>query len=154
MPTLPEPWLTVCVDDVQSVKEARKAHGTGLVLVGSPSGLDGLRLPPVAQALSTQYGNGVAVTAVRDFTVTELQQYLERNGHDWGTLPPDVRGILRRPLLASLYCDIAAGEDWRPRNEYSLFSRLTGNASGTTGTKQTILATAKDATAATGSDIL
>lgn len=121
LPSLPTPWLTICVDDVQSVSEAK-------ALVEQAWSYWGIRLvmtalPPVAQALKTQYGQEVSVIEIEDFNVHELRRYLEVEGHNWGILPIDVRTILRRPLLAKLYCDIAEGENWRPTDEYALFSR-------------------------------
>ncbi len=121
LPKLPTPWLTICVDDIQSMAEARSlierdwsSWEIRLALTA---------LPPVAQALKTQYGQDVLIVEVDDFRIRELQEYLQINGHEWGMLPADVRTILRKPLLASLYCDIAGDGTWRPTDEYALFAR-------------------------------
>ena len=121
LPELLTPWLTVCVDDVQSTLEARS-------LVERDWAAWGIRLAmtvllPVAQALKTQYGESISITPVDDFSGSELREYLEINGYDWGRLPQDLRMILRRPLFAKLYCDTAEESLWRPSDEYTLFSR-------------------------------
>ena len=121
LPGLPTPWLTICVDDVQSMAEARSLikqdwRGFGIRLAMTV-------LPPVAQALKTQYGEEISIVEVDDFSTLELRHFLEANGHNWGVLPGDVREVLCKPLLAQLYCDIAEAGDWHPTNEYALFAR-------------------------------
>ncbi len=120
-PKLVEPWLTVFIDDVLSMEEARRLvmmdwEGWGARLVVTT-------LPPIAQALKSQRPERVSVIDVADFSVSELQEFLRRRGHEWGLLPPDVRHRLRRPILASLFCDLANPAGWTPKNEYELFER-------------------------------
>src|SRR5207249_4760488 len=45
------------------------------------------------------------------------------HGDEWPRIPADIRDLLRRPLIARLYRDIALSEAWTPENEYSLYSR-------------------------------
>jgi hypothetical protein len=118
---LPEPWLTVCIDDVNSVRHARELvdwnwKESGMRLVIST-------LSPIARALKTQYGDVIEIIGVDDFRTGELRDYLELRGHDWATLPLDIRALLRKPLLARLYCDLAEDGEWWAPNEYSLFDR-------------------------------
>lgn len=121
VPKLVEPWLTVFIDDVLSMEEARRLvamdwEGWGVRLAVTT-------LPPIAQALKSQRPERVSVLDVADFSVSELQEFLRRRGHEWGLLPPDVRHTLRRPILASLFCDLANPAGWTPNNEYELFER-------------------------------
>lgn len=121
VPDVPEPWLTICLDDVQLMEQARRVlrygweqWGIRLVITAPPS---------VAHALKSQDPDRVHVVEVPDFTVEELQEYLHRHGRAWGTIPQDVRTILRRPLLAQLYCGLTADPQWAPTHEYDLFAR-------------------------------
>lgn len=120
-PGTADPWLTVCVDDVQSASEARSLASWDWV--GSEMRLAISTLPPIARALKTQFREDVEVIDVDEFTVPELQKYLDDSGQNWSLLPVDVRTLLRQPLLAKLYCDIADVSGWRPFNEFMLLER-------------------------------
>lgn len=120
VPEVAEPWATVCIDDVQSVAHARRlleeadweAWGIRLAIT----------LPPVVgRALKSQNPEHVHLIEVGDFTAEELHHYLQGRLRDWGAIPQDVRQVLRRPLLAGLYCELDPG--WVPKNEYGLFER-------------------------------
>ena len=120
-PDLKPPWLTVCIDNVQSIAQAkafidREWSHWGIRLV--------LTVPPrVADTLRKQDWQSVAIDEIKDFTLVELRRYMEMKGHDWGMLPADIGRILKRPLLANLYCGVAEDDTWRPVNEYALLSR-------------------------------
>jgi len=115
------PWLTVCVDDVQTARQARHLierdwEGWGIRLAMTvPSA--------VGRAMQKYYSNRVHLFDVPDFTLAELREYLQRHKRAWEAVTPDVRAVLRRPLLAQLYCDLAADADWTPTNGYELFNR-------------------------------
>ncbi len=81
-------------------------------------------LPTVARAIEIQFGHRVEVSTVGDFTGPELRKYLELHEQRWGDLAPDVRGILRRPLLAKIFCDVAQSGLRTPTTEYELFQRF------------------------------
>ena len=121
LPRLPNPWMILCVDDVQSVTEARRLIERDWTSMGIRLAITSL--PPVAQALKTQFADEIEVVNVDDFSIYELRSYLETFGYDWGEMPDDVRAALRRPLLAKIYCDLAEQHEWRDANEYALFSR-------------------------------
>lgn len=121
LPGLPIPWLTVCIDDVQSVAEARSLIDRDWQSLGMR--LAFTALPRVASALRSQYGSEVDIVKVDEFTTLELRQYLAIHDHNWADLPADVRSFLRQPLLAKLYCDLAESDSWRPTDEYALFAR-------------------------------
>lgn len=114
---LPHPWLTICIDDVQSMKHARmlvqRTLATSVQLVFTAP-------EAVAKGLKAKFGQDVEIVPVGDFSTAELQRYLRVRGRDWGRLPHDVRHVLRRPLMAALYCESTSGCDWRGNDEYSL----------------------------------
>jgi hypothetical protein len=114
-----EGWLTICIDDVQEITEARR-------LISQPWKRWGIRLAlavplVVGEALAADQLEGVHVLKVRDFTPTETRDCLERRGYDWGEIPDDVRATLRRPILAELYCRIAGTDGWAPHNECEIY---------------------------------
>ena len=121
-PNVEQPWLTVFVDDVLSAEEARRlavrdwtSDGTRLALT---------TLPSVARSLKSQFPQKVVVAEVEDFSLVEVQEYLWRCGHNWGGLPADVRELLKRPLFAKLYVELAEDSEWIPTREYELFERF------------------------------
>ncbi len=115
-------WLTLCVDGVQNADEARNLaqmdwEGWGVRLLVSCS-------DAIADVFERSAPSRVKRIAVTDFTLKELHACLSQGvGINWPHIPQDVRDTLRRPLLAGLYCTIATDSDWRPTNEYSLYSR-------------------------------
>lgn len=122
LPNAPQPWLTLFVDDIQSVKEARG-------LARAPWEEWGIRLaiscaPWIAKTVKRAIAERVAVHDVPDFSVGELQAFLTQNlGEDWPDIPLDVRDTLRRPILARLYSEVAKECAWQPTNEYELYER-------------------------------
>jgi hypothetical protein len=116
-------WLSLLVDGVQSVEEARR-------LAKIPWETWGVRLivscePEVADEFEkSAQGRCAATVSVGDFTSEELQRYLTRCfGTDWPDIPGDLRHTLRRPLLTRLYRDLAQHGRWRPTNEYELYRK-------------------------------
>lgn len=121
-PKLENPWLTVCIDDVLWIEEARRLVSRDWDRLGARLAIS--TLPAIARSLQFQFGERVHVVEVEDFSLLEAQEHLRRSGHDWGRLPSDVREILKRPLLARLFVDIAAEGHWLPTHEYELFEKF------------------------------
>ena len=115
------PFVTVFVDDVLSAQEAQQLARRGWEHFGGRLAIS--TLPPIARSLKQRFETRLEVIDVRDFSVSELRDYLDRNHREWGALPTDLRQTLRRPLLARLFCEISADATWRPTNEYELFER-------------------------------
>lgn len=120
-PHLGDPWLYVLVDNVTSVSEARglaqfdwQHHGIRLAFSTTSQ---------IAASLNSDFGEDLHTFEVDDFTVSELQEYLERQGQEWGLIAPDVRHTLRRPLLAKLFCSVTAENGPSPECEYDLYQR-------------------------------
>jgi hypothetical protein len=115
-----ENWLTILVDNVQSVDEARNLarqdwEKWGVRLAVSCSS-------QVAAATEAESRGRASVVQVQDFTAEQLQRFLTKGmGDAWADIPGDVRETLRRPLLASLFRTVSSGKDWCPTNEYELY---------------------------------
>ncbi|MFO0840903.1 MAG: hypothetical protein U0797_00705 [Gemmataceae bacterium] len=113
-------WLTLLIDNVLSVTEARN-------LVCQPWEEWGIRVAlscpaEIARTFIQEARARGRVHRLGDFSDPELNGYLgHRLGGNWGDIPADVRSTLRRPLLARLYCDQAAGGGWCPPDEYHLY---------------------------------
>lgn len=124
VPATEQPWLTVCIDDVQNTEQAR-----GLIRQDWTAWNIRLAVTvprQIALALKTSDSEKrFDIVDVEDFTIAELQRALQRRGSDWTVIPADVREVLRRPLLCHLYCQVtsAAGRGWKPTSEYELFER-------------------------------
>lgn len=116
------PWLTVCVENVQSLNEARgivggydwNRWGVDLVLSGALQ---------TGNVLAEEKPEQVHHVKLRDFTPAELREYLKRHDRSWETVPADVRDTLKRPLLAGLYTILGSDPDWAPTREYDLYER-------------------------------
>lgn len=117
---LPDTWLTVLVDDLTSADEFRE-------LLEFPWRECGIRFIAAIPAAFTKYVSSDSSDTrshnLGDFSASELREYLGRRGKSWGSLPSDMRILLRWPLLAQLYCDLAAGSHFEPANEYQLFKK-------------------------------
>lgn len=125
LPTIERLWLTICVDDVQSAQEAE-----GLLVADREH--DRVRVvftAPASVAGGFRHRSDLAVIDVHDFTTPELREYLENHGWDWGSVPPDIRRVIHRPLLARLFVEATGDPTWRGTTEYALYetywSRLT-----------------------------
>lgn len=116
--TVKKPWAIVCVDDVRSLEEASFLENLdwsrwGISLAMSTS-------PDVARSIALSRRR--PSLPVNDFDHSELRAYLERRGISWARIARhDVRELIRRPILARVYADIADGEStFKPRTEYDL----------------------------------
>lgn len=115
------PWLMLVIDGVQEAAEA-------VDLARQPWEEWGIRVvltcqPQVARKLEQAARGRCVVMSADDFSNHELHAYLELSlGERWADIPEYVRAPLRRPLLAKVYCSIANDPQWRPENEYDLYS--------------------------------
>lgn len=115
-----QPWLTLCIENVQSLSEARalvsdyhwEKWGVELALSGSSQ---------IGDVLEKENPNRVHHVKLRDFKPAELRDYLQRHGRSWETVRADVRETLKRPLLAGLYTSLGSGPDFAPTQEYELY---------------------------------
>lgn len=115
----PEP-IMVGLDDVQDMALAREIaktnwseHGIRIVMAVSER---------VARSLASNAERSIDWTIVREFSVDELDRYLHLHGHRWADLPPDLKRLLRRPILAHLYVSLGhASFRTAPRGEYEIF---------------------------------
>ena len=115
-------WLTVCVENVQSLSEARallrdydwERWGVELAITGPPQ---------IGAVLAQDNPEKVHHVRLRDFTPAELREYLRRYARSWETVPADVRDTLKRPLLAGLYASLGSDPHWEPKLEYDLYER-------------------------------
>ena len=123
--TIDEPWLTVCIDRVDDLGEARdlweeplEDWRVNLVLACAPH---------VAAWFKERQKSSTRVTIIRvdRFTSVERDNYLERRlGPTWAAIPSDVRELLRTPQLAHVYSEMAEElGGWQPRTEYALIER-------------------------------
>ena len=77
----------------------------------------------VARAFASFAEGKANALTIQDFTDQELQRYLvDGDLKRWHEIPPDVRAIVRRPLLANLFRKSAQHGIPRPDTEYVLFS--------------------------------
>jgi hypothetical protein len=80
---------------------------------------------PVAESLQKAYPDRVFVHACNDFSWEELHKLLRSQlGEEWVYVPDHVRELLRRPLLASIYCDQLFDTAWVPNDEYELYQAV------------------------------
>jgi hypothetical protein len=120
-PHSPRPWALVCVDGVHSRQEAEYLssldwEGWGMRLALSAS-------KEVAEFLRHLCNGRATIIELSDFTAPQLRDYLVRRGRSWTTTPRDLRDVIRRPILASLYCTLDENREGLPRHEYQLMER-------------------------------
>ncbi|WP_192250422.1 hypothetical protein [Mesorhizobium silamurunense] len=119
-PERTEPFVTVAVDDVQTLDLARtlisqdwRAWGMRLVMTVPAS---------VARALAHADDKEVHIEPVSEFSVDELDALLQKHGQRWIDLPPDLKRLLRSPILAGLYVKLPYKSARKaPRSEYEIF---------------------------------
>ncbi len=121
---LADPWLTVFVDNVPTAAAANQLirqpwEGWGVQTVFSCS-------PTIAEQIDSQDCPRCRVEQIGEFTARELQRLLEHElGEDWADVPSDVFTLLRRPVLAEIFCKLVVQEsDVEPENEYQLFAEF------------------------------
>ena len=122
-PDLCVPGPIIALDDVQDTDLARALvrqdwvdWGMRLVLT-VPSA--------VGRALAMTDGQTIQVHHVDDFSGEELASLLELADRRWSDLPADLRGLLRRPILAGLFVKLPY-ESIRnaPSSEYEILNRF------------------------------
>jgi hypothetical protein len=117
------PRLIIALDDVQDIDLARDLvrqdwveWGMRLVLT-VPRG--------VAQSLAITDGDVIHVHSVDDFSVDELDTLRKQSGQRWADLPPDLKKLLRHPILAGLFLELPyVSFQSAPRSEYEIFERF------------------------------
>lgn len=117
------PRLTIALDDVQDVDLARalarqdwNAWSMRLVLTVPRT---------LAQSLAMTDGVATHVHEVSEFSVDELDALLRIRGQRWAELPPDLKRLLRNPILAGLFLELPyASVQTAPRSEYEIFERF------------------------------
>ena len=115
------PMFTIAVDDIQSVDLARnlirqdwKSLCARLVLT----------VPVVvARTLDLTDGNEIHLHCVDEFSIDELDALLKMSGHRWADLHADLKWLLRKPILASLFLDLSVSSvKDAPQSEYEIFN--------------------------------
>ncbi|WP_374254136.1 hypothetical protein [Xanthobacter sp.] len=112
--------ITVAADDVQDIDVARS-------LVRQDWTEWGMRLVmtvphDLARALQAADSDRIHLHPVGNFSTDELDRLLRQNGRSWAELPPDLKTLLRAPILAGLFLDLPYGSVQRaPRSEYEIF---------------------------------
>lgn len=128
LPQAAHPWAFVCVDGVHSREEAE-------YLAQLPWDEWGLRLiisapREIANQLTGRPAARVEIVETADFSPVQVRDYLARRGRSWADTPPDIRQLLRRPVLCQFYADLAGERDWVPRTEYELMEHYWGRIRG------------------------
>lgn len=122
VPNSHDHWLTVIVDEVFDITMARELVAMPEFRVG------GARLAfsatqRVADQLELLFPGKVEVRDTGEFTIEELSRLLEKRGRDWSRLPDDLKQLLRKPILASIYAALPhASSSFAPKSEYEVFS--------------------------------
>lgn len=113
-----EPWLILFIDGITDPgylkgSQAKNLKDYGIAVVVAISTLDQMERDSFEQI------------EVEDFTPKELLLLLKGQlGQAFHSPPLDVQDLIRRPILAKLYLDIARGEaEWLPTNEYELVEK-------------------------------
>ena len=122
-PDVSTPRLIVALDDVQDIDLARD-------LVRQDWTDWGMRLaltvpPAVAQSLESTDNEVVHVHSANEFSFEEIDLLLKQTGRRWAELPPDLRLLLRKPILAGLFLELPyVSFQGAPRSEYEIFERF------------------------------
>ena len=127
-PTFPEPWLTLCINDVHPTSKVRElikqnweGRKTRLAVTTSSVVGQALDSPERIQYSETSDSSRSFLSKVRNFTDEELRDFCQRQKREWGVIPKNVREVLRTPLFAKFYCAIGTDSTWKPTKEYELF---------------------------------
>lgn len=76
----------------------------------------------VARALEMTDSDTVHVHRLAEFSIDELERLLHQDGRKWTELPPDLKKLLRNPILAGLFLELPYSSVTRaPRSEYEIF---------------------------------
>lgn len=122
-PNAPVPVFTVALDDVQSIDLARdlvrqdwEDWGMRLVITAPQA---------VARALQITDSKAIHVHTVGDFSVDELDTLIKHRGGRWAYLPPDLKILLRKPILAGLFLELPyTSIQHAPCSEYEIFENF------------------------------
>ncbi|MGE6778574.1 hypothetical protein ACQKFL_13135 [Vreelandella titanicae] len=112
--------ITIAVDDVQDVDVAR-------ALIRQDWAEWGMRLVitvplELSGTLKLADSERIHLHQVGDFSINDLDCLLRRNGKRWTELPPDLKKLLRAPILAGLFLKLPYSSIQRaPRSEYEIF---------------------------------
>ena len=130
-PDIPIPLLTVAVDGIQDVDVARDLirqnwmkWGMRLILTVPNT---------AARALEHTDSETVHVHRIVDFCIDELDALLKKHGQQWADLPPDLKKLLCKPILAGLFLELPyTSFPDAPCSEYEIFAkfweRITANS--------------------------
>ncbi|HVR10093.1 MAG TPA: hypothetical protein VMW75_18755 [Thermoanaerobaculia bacterium] len=116
VPRLPYPWLTVLVDGVPDGRYADELLQIDWENLGARIAV---AVPTADDATDSRWRK----VPVGDFSLPELTTYVRARevAVSWSDVPTGVRGLLRRPLFARLFCDSLLVEPgWRIENMYQL----------------------------------
>ena len=123
LPQLAPRWLTLLIDGVQDLETAQdlaqvpwEDWGIRLLITCSPQAAENIRVASAGRSVEYK---------VRGFSAEELERFLTQYyGDEWVDIAANVRSTLRRPLLASIYRQVAEAPGWEPTSGYSLFERF------------------------------
>ncbi|MGO9598553.1 MAG: hypothetical protein ACLP7Q_11240 [Isosphaeraceae bacterium] len=114
-------WLTLLIDGLRVTSDARRLANVDWAQLGIRVAVS-CDEDVAATIIRNTPGRDADPVTVGNFTAEELQRYLRITiGPDWPRIPGDVRDVLRRPLLARLYREVARNKAWRYTSEYALY---------------------------------
>ena len=148
VPGAPRPGVIIALDDVRDASLARdlvrqdwRRWNMALALTAPPE---------VARALANTDDSAIRIHPVDIFTVSELKDLFSVAGRPWLDPPPDLRELLRRPLLAGIYLQIPHDSfETTPSTEFEIFELFWKRiaAQGGVGDQGLVLALANRAAA-------
>lgn len=117
------PWLVLFLDGVRDSAYLARLEQTGEI----PAGVlivAATREQPASETLESLSARWSSVE-VDSFDLGELRAYLRTRLGEGARMPPDgVQQILRVPLFARLYCDLARSDPaWKPTREYQVLEQ-------------------------------
>lgn len=112
--------IIVILDNVQDASLAREIgqhdwHDEGIQIV--------MAVPErVTTSLKVGRMKHIRFCTLGQFSVDELDTYLQLHGRSWHELPPDLKRLLRQPILAGLFVDLPYQTfALAPKSEYEIF---------------------------------
>ncbi|HEV7238745.1 MAG TPA: hypothetical protein VGQ36_05855 [Thermoanaerobaculia bacterium] len=113
-------WLTVCLDITAGTAEAQQLLRLewaewNVRLLFTADATAGKKISENALSLRC------TIQTVEELSVNETYEFLKKRGRSIAQVPHDVVSLLRRPILADVYCRVTQDADWKPANEYELF---------------------------------
>lgn len=123
LPDGSRPRLMLALDDVQDIGIARDLvrqdwieWGMRLILTVPNSAADSLKLSD---------SETVHVHHVDDFSIEEIDSLLQLSNLRWADLAPDLKSLVRKPILAGLLMELPYSSGWiAPRSEYEILERF------------------------------